>query len=179
MVHRPECLVGLRLVVGRILSQQLRDLCRHAESPVVVCRRVCHRPTVVVQGVACPDAAVGVVQSVVVRIEVTFLPCQVSLDHRPHPAHIRRVGIIFEVPEQLIDIVQVHVVVVHLVVAVRVSADIPLRVHLRAPFLQGPCHRLVGILRGVRHGGSHVGHLPLRIGREMAACPLGPSHHIP
>ena len=75
---------------------------------------------------------------VTIRVVVTFLPCQMRLDDRPHLLHVSRIGIILEVPEQLVDIVQVHVVVVHLVIALGIAADIAVRVHLRPPLLLRP-----------------------------------------
>ena len=42
-------------------------------------------------------------------------------------------------PEQLIDVVQVHVVVVHLVVALRITTDIAITIHLRPPSFLSPC----------------------------------------
>ena len=61
---------------------------------------------------------------VAVGVVVAFLPRQMASDDWPHTMHIGRIGIVLKVPEQFIDVVEVHVVVVHLVVALWVTADI-------------------------------------------------------
>ena len=72
---------------------------------------------------------------ITVRIIVSFLPNQMQFDDRPHLAHIGRISIILEMPEQLIDIIQVHVIMMHLVIPFRITTDIAIRIHLRTPFL--------------------------------------------
>ena len=84
-----------------------------------------HCPTIIVERIAGPDTTIGIIQMVAVWIIVPFLPRQMRLDNGPHFTHIGRIGIVLEVPEQLIHIVQVHIVVMHLVIAFRIPADIP------------------------------------------------------
>ena len=74
--------------------QQFGDACRKAVGAVVVGRRVSDGSAVVVEGVACPDAAVGVVEMVVVRVEVAFLPFEVPLQHGEELSHLHGVGIV-------------------------------------------------------------------------------------
>ena len=81
-------------------------------------------------------------------------------------------------PEQLIHIVEVHVVMVHLIITLRITTDIAIRIHLGAPFLLSTRHIHLGILRGMRNSGFYIGHLTLGIGIEMAQLTLIPSQYI-
>ena len=72
-------------------------------------------------------------------VEIAFLPCQVAFDDRPHLPHIQGVGMVGEMPKQLIDIVEVHIVVAHLVGLAGEFADIAIAIHLCSPFLCCPC----------------------------------------
>ena len=81
-------------------------------------------------------------------------------------------------PEQLIDEVQVHIIMMHLVVASGIAADIAVGVHLSAPTLFGPGHIHGRVLRRMGYRGRHLGHLTTGIGVEMADSPVGPAEHI-
>ena len=96
--------------------------------------------TTIVECIAGPDAAISIVKMIAIGIVVAFLPCQMRLEYRPHLSHISGIGIVLEVPQQLVDIVQVHIVMVHLIITFRVSADVAIAVHLRAPTLLGTRH---------------------------------------
>ena len=43
-----------------------------------------HGTTVVIQGITRPDAAIGIIESVIVGVEVTLFPFEMQLDDRPH-----------------------------------------------------------------------------------------------
>ena len=137
-----------------------------------------HGSSAVIQGIARPDAAIGIVEVVAIGVVVTFLPHQVALQQGPHLAHIVLVSIILEVPQQLVDIVQVHVVVVHLVVAIGITADIAIGIHLRVPFLLSARHLLGRVLRGMRQRGLDVRHLTIGIGIEVTDGSVLPSQHV-
>ena len=64
-----------------------------------------HGTAVIVEGVAGPDTTVGIVEVVAIGVPVALLPFQMELQHGPHLAQIGRVGIVAEVPKQLVDIV--------------------------------------------------------------------------
>ena len=115
---------------------------------------------------------------VAVGIVVAFFPSQMALDQWPHLAHVHCVGIILEVPQQLVHIVQVHVVVVHLVITMRVAADISVRVHLCAPPFLCPSHVHLNVLRRMRNRWRNARHLTFRISVEMQAGTLMPPQHI-
>ena len=72
-----------------------------------------HSPSVVLQGIAGPDAAIGVVKSVIVGVEATFFPSQVTGQYRPHFAYKFQVAGPAKMPEQFVYVAEVHVVVVH------------------------------------------------------------------
>ena len=137
-----------------------------------------HRPAVVIERIAGPYTAVAVVESVIVGVEITFFPLQVADQDRPHLVHVCRIRIILEVPEQLVDEIEVHVIMMHNVITVRTSADIAVAVHLRAPRLGRPCQALLRILCRMRQDRRHIGDLALRISREVGARPLRQSEHI-
>ena len=177
-VHGLQDSVGLLPVRLSILTDYLGNAGGQPVASIVIGRRMGHCPATVVERIAGPDAAVGIVEMVAVGVEVTFLPDQMTLDDGPHPAHVGRVGIILEVPEQLVHIVQVHVVVVHLVVALRITADVAVAVHLRAPLLLSPGHVHLRVLRRMGNRGGHIGHLTLRVGIEVAHGTVVPSQHV-
>ena len=137
-----------------------------------------HGTSAVIQGIARPDAAIGIVEVVAIGVVVTFLPRQVALQQGPHLAHIVLVSIVLEVPQQLIDIVQVHVVVVHLVVAIGITTDVAIGIHLRMPFLLSARHLLGSILRGMWDIGLDVRHLTIGIGIEVTDGSVLPSQHV-
>ena len=137
-----------------------------------------HRPTIIIQRITRPDTAIGIVKMVAIRVIVTFLPSQMTLDDGPHLAHIGCVSIILEMPKQFIDIIQVHIVVMHLVVSLRIATDITIRIHLRAPFFLGSGKIERRVLRGMRNRGFHIRYLTLGIGIEMTHGPVIPSQHI-
>ena len=137
-----------------------------------------HGTTVVIQGITRPDAAIGIIQSVIVGVEVTLLPCQMACEHGPHFSHEGGVGVILKMPQEFVDEVEVHVVVVHDIRAVRIAADIAVGIHLRAPLFSCPREAFLGVGRRMGDGGFHVGHLAVGIGGEMALCTFGHSEYI-
>ena len=137
-----------------------------------------HGSSAVIQGIARPDAAIGIVEVVAIGVVVTLLPRQVALQQGPHLAHIVLVSIVLEVPQQLVDIVQVHVVVVHLVVAIGITTDVAIGIHLRVPFLLSARHLLGRVLRGMWDIGLDVRHLTIGIGVEVTDGSVLPSQHV-
>ena len=115
---------------------------------------------------------------IAIGVVVAFLPCQMTLDNRPHLSHIDCIGIILEMPKQLVHIIEVHVVMVHLIIALRITTDITIRIHLGAPFLLGTRHIHLRVLRRMRNRRFYIGHLTLGIGIEMAQLTLIPPQHI-
>ena len=178
LIHGLQGLLSLLLVVSGILAQYLGDAGCQSETPIVIGRRVGDGSTVIIEGITGPDAAVGIIEPVVIRVIVAFLPVEMALQHGPHPAHIDRIGIILEVPQQFVDIVQVHVIVVHDVTTVGIAADIAIGVHLRAPGLGGTSQSLFRILRRMRNHRLHIRHLTVGIGREMRDGTVGHTEHI-
>ncbi len=178
IVHRLEDGLGLIGVWLRVFAYQLCDASRETVAAIVVGRTVGDGSPAIVEGIRGPDAAVGIVEVVAVGVVVALLPGQVRRDDGPHPSHIGRIGIVLEVPQQLVDVVQVHVVVVHLVVALGVAADIAVGVHLRAPLLFSARQVHLRILRGMWNGGRHLRHLALGVGIEVADGSVLPAQHI-
>ena len=81
-------------------------------------------------------------------------------------------------PQQFVDVVEVHVVVAHLVGLAGQFADVSVAVHLRAPFLVGASEVAQRVLRGVRVDGRHVGHHAAGIGVEVRASAVVPPQHV-
>ena len=73
---------------------------------------------VVIEGIAGPDAAVTIVEMVSVGIPVAFFPFEMEFQSRPELTHECSICIVLEMPEQFIDIVEIHIVVAHLSVVV-------------------------------------------------------------
>ena len=171
---------GLRLfpVRGRVLADDLGDAGRLEVREIIVGRGVGDGAAVVVEGVAGPDAAVGVVEMVPVGVEIAFLPLVVQHDVRPHLAHELRIGIIAEVAHHLVDVVEVHVVVADLVGAARGVADIAVGVHRRAPLALGAREVVLRSLLGMLVDGRDVGHHRGGVGRKMGPGAVVPAHHV-
>ena len=115
---------------------------------------------------------------VIVRVEIEFFPCQMTLDDRPHLPHICSVSIILEMPHQFIDVIEIHIVMVHLVITVGITADITSGIHLCAPFLQRTGAVAFRILLCSRHRDRHIRHLRFGISIEMLHRTVIPSQHI-
>ena len=116
---------------------------------------------------------------IAIGVIVALFPCQMTLDDRPHLSHIGCIGIILEMPKQLVHIIEVHVIMVHLIIALRITTDITIRIHLCAPFFLGTRHIHLRVLRRMRNRRFYIGHLTLGIGIEMAQLTLIPPQYIP
>ena len=139
-VHRLEDGGCFGFVLRSVLAYALGNLGSEEIATIVVCCGVSASTAAIVECIACPNAAIGIVEVVAVGVEVALFPCQMTFQDWPHLLHVLCVGIVLEMPKQLVDVVEVHVVVVHLVVSVGISADISRGVHLRSPFLLCTCH---------------------------------------
>ena len=124
---------GLGTIGGRILAYRLGNIGGDAVGQHIVCRRMRDRATAVIEGVAGPDAAVGVVEMVAVGVEVAFLPVEVQLDNGEKLTHRGGVGGMTEMAQQCVGIDKVHVVVRHLVLLAGAAADVSVAIHGCAP----------------------------------------------
>ena len=115
---------------------------------------------------------------VAIGVEIAFLPFQMQFQQREHLAHVCGIGIIAEMPKQFIHIVEIHVIVVHLVVAVGITTDIPIGIHLRAPFLFRTGKIIGFVLRRMRIDGRYIRYLTLGIGIEVGNGTVVPSQRI-
>ena len=140
LVHGLQDSFGLITIGLHILANDFGDTGSQLVAAIVVGRTMSNGTTTVVECIAGPDAAVGIVQMVAIGIVVAFFPCQMRLEYRPHLTHISGIGIVLEVPQQLVDVVQVHIVMVHLIITLWISTDVTIAVHLRAPTLLGTRH---------------------------------------
>ena len=89
-----------------------------------------------------------------------------TLDDRPHLAHISRICIKLEMPKQFIYINQVHVVMMKLVVLLRISADIAVTIHRSTPFI-GTARQVVLLVHEMRFGNRHIGYLTFGVCIKM------------
>ena len=166
-IHRFKNGLSLLSIRFRILTDDCCNTGSESVAPIVIGRGMGHCPTIIIERITGPDTTIGIIQMVTIRIIVPLLPCQMRLDDRPHLAHISRIGIILEMPKQFIDIIQIHIVVMHLIVTLRITANIPIGIHLRTPFLLGTCQIHLGVLRRMGNYRFYVRHLTLGIGIEM------------
>ena len=97
-VHRLENSLSLVTIGLRGFADDLRDTGCQFVATIVIGRAMSDRPAAIIEGIAGPATAIGVIEMVSVGVEVTFLPYQMRLEYRPHLPHIDRVGIILEVP---------------------------------------------------------------------------------
>ena len=129
--------VGLSLIMGCFLghSQSFGQACSHAVGTIVESGRVSGRTTIIIKSITCPNTTIGIVETVTIGVEVTLFPSQVALNDRPNLTHILPIARPIEVPQEFIHVVEVHVVMVHLIVTVRIAADVSVAIHLRTPLL--------------------------------------------
>ena len=93
-VHRLQSLVCFRFIIGRVLTKNLTDAGSQSECTVIIGSRMTHGATIIIQGVTRPNAAVSIIQTVIIRVKVTLLPFEMQLDDRQHLMQIILVGII-------------------------------------------------------------------------------------
>ena len=177
LVHRLQYSVGFILIGFRILTDDFSYAGRQAVAAIVVGGRMGHGTTVVLQGIARPDAAIGIVKSIVIGVPSLLLPCQMALDYRPHLAHIRGIGIKLEVPQQFVYIHQIHVVMMKLVVLLRISAYIARAVHRRSP-LVGTTRQVIFLIHQMRFCNGHIGYLTLGVCIKVGALSVWHSKKI-
>ena len=137
-----------------------------------------HGTTAIIQRITGPDTAIRIVQMVTIRVEIALFPSQMAFQYGPHFLEIHLVGIILKMPQQLVNVVEVHIVVMHLVVTVRIATDIAVRIHLRMPAFLRTCHLLLGILCRMRNVSRHILHLTLGVCIEMGLGTVIPTQHI-
>ena len=99
-----EYLVSLFLIRGGILTYLFSYLGGYFVGTVIVCRRVGNSTAIVIEGIARPDTAICVIQTIVVRVVVAFLPCEMQSDGCPHLAGIVQVAGSFDMPKQLVHV---------------------------------------------------------------------------
>ena len=81
-----------------VLADELSDAGRQLVATIVIGRAVGDGTTAIIEGIARPDTAIGVVEMVAIGIEVAFLPGEMAGEHGPHTAHISGIGIVLEMP---------------------------------------------------------------------------------
>ena len=165
-VHGFQNSISFLLIRLRILTDDSGNASRQKISPVVIGGRMGHGTTVVLQGITCPNTAISIIKSVVIGIPSLLLPSQMTLDNRPHLAHISRICIKLEVPKQLIYINQVHVVMMKLMIFLRISADIAVTIHRSTPFVS-TTSQVVLLVHEMRFGNRHISNLTLGVCIKM------------
>ena len=173
----PDFLCFLQ-VRERILTDFFGYQCRHSVSAVVVSCCVCYRTAVVVECITRPDAGVSVIESIVVGVVIQLLPGKVSGNYRPYFSHIIQITRPIEMPEQFVDVAQIHVVVMHLIGSVWISADISVTVLRRTPFFFRACEVQYTILSRMWDDKRNICHLTGCIIVKMSACAVVPTETI-
>ena len=177
-VERFQYLIGLFPIGCGVFAYLLSNQCSQFIAAIVIGRAVRNGATVIIQRIACPNAGVGIVQAVVVRVEVAFFPSKMQCQQRPHAAGILKVARPVEVPQQFVYVTEIHVIMVHLIVTARIAADISVAVLRCSPYLGRTCKRKGRILCRMRNRIGNFGHLTGSIVVEMSSCPVVPAQHI-
>ena len=94
-----------------------------------------------------------------------------TLDDRPHLAHIRRISIKLEMPQQFVDKHEIHVIMMKLVVLFRISADIAVTIHRSTPFV-GTARQIVLLIHEMWFGNRHIGNLTFGVCIKMNTLPI-------
>ncbi len=163
---------------GLVVAEQSGNLGCLAVGAQVVGRAVGHGSAAIVEAVAGPDAAVGVVETVVVGVKDTLLPVEMPLDGRPELAGLLQVARPVEVPQQRVDIDEVHVVVVDLLRVVGVAGNVARCEHGVARLLGGAGEVLLRVEHGDALVHFHVDKLRGRITGKVSVLPVVPSEHV-
>ena len=78
-VERFQYLISLFPIGCGVFAYLLSNQCSQFIAAIVIGRAVRNGATVIIQRIACPNAGVGIVQAVVVRIEVAFFPSKMQM----------------------------------------------------------------------------------------------------
>ena len=117
-IHGFEYCFCLPTIGSRIHPYQFCNPSDQKIAAIVIGRSMSNCSAVVVEGIAGPDAAVSIVEMVSVGIPVSFFPFEMEFQRGPEFTHKCSIRIVLEMPEQFIDIVEIHIVVAHLSVVV-------------------------------------------------------------
>ena len=134
--------------------------------------------TIIIQCIGCPYAAISIIEVVAIGVEVSFLPFKMTFQYRPKFPEFSLVGIVGEMPKKSVNIVEIHVIVVHHIGAVGITANITVAVHLRSPTFLGSCHILCTVLTGMGQCGWDILNLTTGVCLEMTVGAVGKSYGI-
>ena len=177
-IHGFEYCFSLHAIGCRILPYQFGNAGNQKITAIVIGRSMRHCSTVVIKRIAGPNAAVSIIKMVSIGIPVTLLPFKVEFQRGPKLPHECCIGIVLEMPEKFIDIVEIHIVMAHLSVIIRQLADVSIAIHRCAP-LFGRAGKVLGrILGRMRVDGLDVAHHASGVSTEMTKLPIEPSCHI-
>ena len=93
-----------------------------------------YRTATVLQGIARPNGSIRIIQSVVVGVEISFFPSQMSLNYRPHFFHKTGVASPFEMTQHLVEKNQIHIIMVGNRIVVGSAADVTAGKQCRSDF---------------------------------------------
>ena len=103
-VHGLEYLGSLRSIRCRVFANEPGYLgCRFIRS-IVVGRRMCYCTRIIIECVTGPYTSVSIIQSIVIGIEIAFLPVKMTNQNGPHLASISQIARPIEMPQQFICI---------------------------------------------------------------------------
>ena len=133
---------------------------------------------IIIEGIACPNAGVCIVKPVIVRIVVELFPSEMAGKEGPHAAGVIQITRPVEMPQQFVDIAKIHIVVVHLIIAAGVTADISIAVLRGSPLLHRACQGEGCVLSRMGNGVRHVNDLTGCIGIKMRTYTVVPTKGI-
>ena len=171
------CLSGI-LLGGSDVAQQPTNLCCLAVGPQVIGRTMGHGTSIIIEAITRPYTTVGIIKAVIIRIIDSFFPRQVTLDDGPECTSLFQVTAPTQVPKQLVDEDQVHVVMVDLLGVVRISANVTRRKHRITNLLGGTRLVLGGVQDRYRLVGRHIDNLRCGIAEEVTQLAILPTHHV-
>ena len=168
--------VGLRTVWQGILSEYSSKPFHRPVCPVHVGGTVRHGAPAVLQRITGPDGGISIVESIAIRIEISFLPGQVQIDDRPHFLEPGRIARPQKMVEHLIEEHQVHVVMMGAQITTRITGDVPGAERTGAEFFE-----VAGQVQGGVHDdrcGEWRLHLRSHVSGQMRARAVVPTQDI-
>ena len=138
-IHRFQYLIRLFFIGSSIFPYLFSQHSGQFISTIVIRWRMSYSSTVIIKCITGPNTAISIIQPVIIRVIIQFFPCQMTSQYKPHFTYIVQIAGPVEMPEQLINVAKIHIIMMHLILSVRSTANIPVTVMRGTPFFYRTC----------------------------------------